>query len=69
MSNNNFEVPLYKAIGTHGISFENWQKHVTDAYVTLRTHNSSIPDDILDLMKCILEETGDFTRRMNAFKE
>lgn len=69
MSNQKFEYPLYKAVGTHGISNEEWQKNVTDAYVTLRTHNSSIPDDVLDLMKVILSECGDFAERMNAFKE
>lgn len=69
MSNKQFEYPLYKAVGTHGINKEEWQKNVTDAYVTLRTHNSSIPDDVLDLMKVILEECGDFADRMGAFKE
>ncbi|MFZ3286589.1 MAG: hypothetical protein WA191_07035 [Telluria sp.] len=31
-----------------------WSKHVADAWKTLRTHNSSIPDDVLDAMRAEL---------------
>ncbi|MBC8737070.1 hypothetical protein F6X40_09640 [Paraburkholderia sp. UCT31] len=47
-----------------GISFEpqngnpsmpaDWPDHVRKAWVCLREHNSSIPDEVLDLMKDIL---------------
>lgn len=32
-------------------AINNWQMYVTDAYQTLRRHNSSIPDDVLDAMR------------------
>lgn len=64
-----FARPLYKAIGITSPSLAEWNKHVTDAYVTLRTHNSTIPDDVLDLFKVILTECAEYSQAKGVFKE
>lgn len=64
-----FARPLYLAIGHTSPSLAEWNKHVTDAYITLRTHNSTIPDDVLDLFKVILTECAEFSQAKGVFKE
>jgi hypothetical protein len=39
-------------------------KHISDAYQTLRTHNHSIPDDVLDRMKLALLAHDDLVKAL-----
>jgi hypothetical protein len=41
-------------------------KHISDAYQTLRRHNSSIPDEVLDQMKAALLAHDDLVNALRA---